>query len=54
MDFEDIKNVIVSVLSHRLRLKPSVKYLQSPSEFIQEQLKRFLDSQGKSFESDLP
>jgi MoxR-like ATPase len=32
--FEDIKNSIVSVLSHRIRLKPSVKYLQSPADYI--------------------
>ncbi len=41
---EDIKEVIVSVLSHRIELKPSVKYLQSPKEFIEEEFKRILDS----------
>lgn len=53
VNFEDIKDAIISVLSHRIRLKPSVKYLQTPTEFIEEQLKRFLDSQ-KSNRSDLP
>jgi MoxR-like ATPase len=34
VDFEDVKNAVVSVLSHRIRLKPSVKYLQSPADYI--------------------
>jgi magnesium chelatase subunit I len=41
--FEDIEEAIISVLSHRIRLKPSVKYLQSPQEFIKEELKKFLE-----------
>jgi len=53
VDFDSIKDVMISVLSHRIRLKPSIKYLQTPSEFIEEQLKRFLDSQ-KNLKSDLP
>jgi MoxR-like ATPase len=40
--FEDIEEAIISVISHRIRLKPSVKYLQSPEEFIKEELKKFL------------
>jgi|TARA_Y100000310_G_scaffold344824_2_gene459795 MoxR-like ATPase len=43
--FEDIKEVIVSVLAHRIRLKPSVKYLQSPEAYIQRQFeKNIVDS----------
>jgi len=41
---EDIMDVIVSVLSHRIELKPSVKYLQSPKEFIEQEFKKVLDS----------
>jgi hypothetical protein len=43
--FDDIKEVIVSVLSHRIRLKPSVKYLQSPEDYIKHQFeKNIVDS----------
>ena len=43
--FDDIKDVIVSVLSHRIRLKPSVKYLQSPEDYIKHQFeKNIVDS----------
>jgi len=40
--FEDIKNVIVSVLSHRIELKPSIKYLQSPEDFISKEFTDFV------------
>ena len=35
--FEDIEDVLVSVLSHRIRLNPSVRYLQSIEDYIKEQ-----------------
>ena len=38
--FDDIKEVIVSVLAHRIRLKPSIKYLQSPEAYIKEQFEK--------------
>ncbi|MBS3125953.1 AAA family ATPase [Candidatus Woesearchaeota archaeon] len=38
--FEDLKAVVVSVLAHRIALKPSVKFLQKPEEFIEEQFKQ--------------
>ena len=38
--FNDVKEVIVSVLAHRIRLKPSIKYLQSPEAYIQEQFEK--------------
>jgi MoxR-like ATPase len=41
--FDDIKEAVISVLSHRISLKPSVKYLQDPREFIREQFERFAD-----------
>lgn len=49
--FEDIEEAIISVLSHRIRLKPSVKYLQSPKEFIREEFKKFLDKNEELNES---
>lgn len=44
VEFEDIKDVIVSVLSHRIRLKPSVRYLQSIEDYIKEQFNRHIES----------
>jgi MoxR-like ATPase len=38
--FEDVKNVVVSVLAHRIRLKPSIKYLQSPENYIRQQFEK--------------
>ncbi|MBW3011673.1 hypothetical protein KY311_00665, partial [Candidatus Woesearchaeota archaeon] len=42
--FKDIESSLISVLSHRIRLKPSVKYLKDPSEFIKEQFEEFIQS----------
>ncbi|MFW6383632.1 MAG: AAA family ATPase [Nanoarchaeota archaeon] len=42
--FDDVKNSIVSVLSHRIRLKPSVKYLKDTTEFIKEEFENFSES----------
>jgi Mg-chelatase subunit ChlI len=47
VSFDDIRNSLISVLSHRIRLKPSVKYLQDPSEFIDEKFKEFMKSNQK-------
>jgi Mg-chelatase subunit ChlI len=40
VNFEDIKEAVVSVLSHRIRLKPSIKYLQSPKEYIEKKFQK--------------
>ena len=40
VEFKDIEDVIISVLAHRIRLKPSVKYLQSPEEYIRQQFEK--------------
>ncbi|MDP3765216.1 MAG: MoxR family ATPase [Nanoarchaeota archaeon] len=51
--FNDIKDVIVSVLAHRIRLKPSIKYLQSPEAYIQEQFeKNIADSEASENKRD--
>ncbi|MBI4149526.1 MoxR family ATPase [Candidatus Woesearchaeota archaeon] len=47
VEMEHLRDAILSVLAHRIRLKPSVKYLQTPAEFIEDELKRFLHSHGK-------
>jgi magnesium chelatase subunit I len=38
--YGDIERSLISVLAHRIRLKPSVKYLQSNEDFIKEQIKK--------------
>ena len=42
VEFEDVKDVIHSVLAHRIRLKPSSRYLISPSEFIKQEFERHI------------
>lgn len=37
----DIAKAVISVLSHRITLKPSVKYLQSNEEFLKKTFKKF-------------
>jgi len=44
VQFEDIKEVLVSVLSHRIRLKPSVRYLENVENYIQEQFKKNIET----------
>jgi len=44
VQFDDIKEVLVSVLSHRIRLKPSVRYLQSVEDFIKEQFHKHVET----------
>lgn len=44
VQFEDIKEVLVSVLSHRIRLKPSVRYLENVKDYLQEQFHKNVES----------
>lgn len=39
--YRDVFASIHSVLPHRLELKPSVRYLESPKEFVQQQLNEY-------------
>ncbi len=39
---QDVSDALISVLGHRLELKPSAKYLQSSDQFVAEQFKNFL------------
>ncbi len=43
VSLEDLSEAVVSVLSHRIRLKPSVKYLQSPKVYVKDQFKKFIE-----------
>jgi magnesium chelatase subunit I len=43
---KDIQDVIVSVLSHRISLRPSIKFLKSTDDFIKEEFEKFSDRTG--------
>lgn len=45
----DIQDVVVSVLVHRIQLKPSVAYVQDPQSYVQEQFGTFLEKHKKLF-----
>lgn len=45
---DDVEEALISVLSHRIRLKPSLKYVQNTSEYIKEEFEKFEDRQGES------
>lgn len=42
VSFEDIKDSVISVLAHRIRLKPSIKYLETPEGYIKEKFEKEL------------
>src|SRR5690606_3792840 len=44
--YKDVYASIVSVLPHRLTLKPSIKYIVNAQRFVQEQLRQFSAEQG--------
>ena len=51
VEMKDIEDAIVSVISHRIKLKPSIQYLKSPEDFVREELKKFLkDQKMKGFQ----
>lgn len=39
---KDVSDALISVISHRIELKPSSKYLQTTEEFVGEQFKKFI------------
>jgi len=47
---DDLREAVISVISHRIELKPSVKYLQSEQDFLQEQFKSFEQEYGEKLE----
>jgi len=51
---EDIKEAVISVLGHRIELKPSIKYLKSSAEFIEESFNKFLEENSKGRFKDFP
>ena len=43
---EDINAVLASVLSHRMSLKPSIKYLEQPEQYVMKQFQTFVRDHG--------
>jgi len=46
VSLEDIEEAIISVVSHRISLKPSVKYVQTSEEFIKNLFRSFIQDYG--------
>ena len=40
VSFNDVEDAIISVLGHRIRLKPSVKYLQTAKDYVKEKFEK--------------
>jgi magnesium chelatase subunit I len=53
---EDIESAVVSVLSHRITFKPSIKYIKDPVDFIKEEYNSFSkkDKTSSEKEGDVP
>jgi len=43
--FEDMKEAAISVLAHRIRLKPSLKHIENPMEYIKKKFEDFTKSE---------
>ncbi|MDP6641806.1 MAG: MoxR family ATPase [Candidatus Nanoarchaeia archaeon] len=52
VDIEDVKEAIISVIAHRIKLKPSVKYLTNSNKFIEKELSDFLDKKQDPRQTD--
>lgn len=46
VELKDINDAMVSVLSHRIRLKPSLKYLKGAADYVGEQFSEFCMDYG--------
>ncbi|NQU98740.1 MoxR family ATPase [Candidatus Woesearchaeota archaeon] len=46
VSIKDVQAVLISVISHRIRLKPSIKYLKKPEDYVKEEFEKFCDKGG--------
>lgn len=53
VDVTDVLDAFYSVIAHRIRLKPSVRYLIDPKEFIKKEFEKFYES-SKDKEGSYP
>ena len=50
--FEDIEAVLLSVLAHRIKLKPSIRYVINPADFIKDEFKKFIEGSSTTKNGD--
>ena len=50
--YKHIQAAMKSVLAHRIKLKPSVEYLKTPTEFVHEALKEFMENIGLDLDKE--
>ncbi|MFQ5475303.1 MAG: AAA family ATPase, partial [Candidatus Nanoarchaeia archaeon] len=50
VDWSDIQEAMLSVVAHRIKLKPSVQFLQSPHDYLKQTLEEFEDEHSEEFE----
>ncbi|MBI5392129.1 AAA family ATPase [Candidatus Woesearchaeota archaeon] len=53
VDWDDILEAFTSVIAHRIRLKPSLKFMISPKEFLKKEFSKFREKIEKE-QSDVP
>ena len=51
---DDVLDAFYSVIAHRIRLKPSVKYLMNVNDFITKEFSKFKESSQKENSGDFP
>lgn len=51
VSIQDVRDVMKSVLAHRIKLKPSIKYMQEPEDFIQKSMEKYLENHPDIAES---
>lgn len=52
--FKNFNDAVTSVLSHRIKLKPSKKYLQTPESYLEEKFKMYSKNTGIADKSESP
>jgi MoxR-like ATPase len=43
VEFKDVLDAVRSVISHRIRLKPSIKYIEEPGAYIDSKFEKFVE-----------
>lgn len=51
---DDVMEAFMSVIAHRLKLKPSIRYLMSAEDFVKKEFKIFQERYSKETGSDFP
>lgn len=50
VNLNDVRDAMLSVLAHRISLKPSIKYNMSPTQLLKQEFDTFLNSQNEKLE----